>query len=66
MSTTGPGRDGATELAGADHREAFRRYEDQQRKLVDIKMQISDNLGLMVPETHDDIQARNAALTASQ
>jgi 2-polyprenyl-6-methoxyphenol hydroxylase-like FAD-dependent oxidoreductase len=56
----------ATKLAGADHRDAFRRYEEQHRELVDIKLQISDNLGLMAPETYDDIQARNAALTAGQ
>ncbi|MET7464802.1 FAD-dependent monooxygenase [Nonomuraea sp. NPDC005501] len=57
----------ATELAaGEDHREAFRRYEEKHRELVDVKVQISDNLGMMVPETQDDIQARNAALTAIQ
>ena len=56
----------AAELAARNHREAFRRYEEQHRELVDIKLQINDNLGLMVPETEDDIQARNAALTASQ
>jgi 2-polyprenyl-6-methoxyphenol hydroxylase-like FAD-dependent oxidoreductase len=56
----------AAELAAGDHREAFRRYEEQHRELVDVKLQISDNLGLMVPETQDDIHARNAALTASQ
>ncbi|WP_433418025.1 FAD-dependent monooxygenase [Microtetraspora malaysiensis] len=56
----------AAELAGGDHQEAFRRYEEQQRELVDIKLRISDNLGLMAPETQDDIDARNAALTAIQ
>jgi 2-polyprenyl-6-methoxyphenol hydroxylase-like FAD-dependent oxidoreductase len=56
----------ATELAGGDHGEAFRRYEEQHRELVDVKLRISDNLGLMVPETQDDIEARNAALTTGQ
>lgn len=56
----------ATELAAGDHREAFRRYEEQQRELVDTKLEIGDNLGMMAPETQDDIQARNTALTAGQ
>ncbi|GAA4630552.1 FAD-dependent monooxygenase [Actinoallomurus vinaceus] len=56
----------ATELAAGDHQDAFRLYEEQHRELVDIKVQISDNLGLMMPQTQDDIQARNAALAAGQ
>jgi 2-polyprenyl-6-methoxyphenol hydroxylase-like FAD-dependent oxidoreductase len=56
----------AGELAKGNYGEAFRRYEDRQRELVDTKLQIEDNLGLMVPETQNDIQARNAALAVSQ
>ena len=54
----------ATELSKADHPEAFRRYEERQRGLVDVKQQISDNLAMMIPDTQEHIETRNATFAA--
>ncbi len=56
----------ATELAAAPHQEAFRRYEGKQRELVELRQRIEDNLRVMVPDSDDAIQARNAMLAVDQ
>lgn len=43
---------------------AFRRYEAEQRALVEARQDIEYHIQLMVPATEEDIEARNASLTA--
>lgn len=57
---------GCQRLVGSPHGDRVAPRLRPGTALVDVKLRISDNLGLMVPETQDDIQARNAALQLAE